>query len=508
MSRVRGEEQSGFIEVLSNWLPNQPWFPTPRGRWNLTRVGGLRLPAPAGDADGGLFLELHIFEVGRPSSDDPQPPTRISVPLALRSRPSALAGKSAFIGKLTTGDDEELWVYDGARDRAFLAAWLEMARRRQGSRNGRSRGEAFAGFSEWKPFDLEMVRRSAESPIPHTTRTLITPHTVDDDDWQNKVAVDILRRPAEDPHEGLDALLTLTAGHSTVVPRVLGTIVGAWEDRDRSSPELIEWRSGPLGVIREAGAEAPDAHSSARATLNAGESIVATAKQLGHTLGTFHADLAGSFGAYPQSSAQLGAMAVQAQRALSDQWSQVREEFDEDEASDLNEVIDLMTLQLREADEPLRLQAIHGDIGLEHFHRLTPQRWVIAEAGGFAQHSPGLKDVVSVLMSGANLVMDTASRTPRPEVDDPEVSAEDPEFVAEDQERRSPARPAEPVNFGRWYEELQTAFLKGYRSSEADSAGVDSVFFRAAMLTSALKLFSQWEGRWVFRPSMLLQVEN
>lgn len=508
MSRIRGEEQPGFVEVLSNWLPQQPWFPASRGRRKLTRVGGLRLPTPAGDADAGLFLELHVFDVDQPNSTEPETPIRISVPLTLRSRPSALAGKSAFIGKLTTEGDEELWVYDGARDRAFLAAWIEMARRRQGSRNGRSRGDALAGFSEWEPFDLQMRRQSADSPVPHATRTLITPEAVADDDWENKVAVDIIRRPVEDTDDALEAVATLTSAHSTVVPRVLGTITGAWEDREYSSPELTEWQSGLLGVIREAGAEAPDAHHIATTALTSGANFTAAAKRLGQTLGTFHADLAGSFGAYPQTSEQLRTMAAKAQRALTEQWAQVREEFDEDEAADLNEVIDLMTLQLREADEPLRLQTIHGGLGLEHFHHLSEDRWVITEAGGLLQHSPGLRDVVTVLMSGANMVMEVASQAPAPDEGETPAARQADSSDTEDTGRRGKTRPVEPVNFGRWYEELQAAFLKGYRGSDADASGVDSVFFRAAMLTEALELFSQWEGRWVFRPSMLLQVEG
>ena len=505
MNRVRGEEQPGFIEIVSNWLPHQSWFPAPRGRRKLTRVGGLRLPTPDGDAYSSLFLELHIFEVDRPSEAGAEAPIRVSVPLTLRSRPSALAGKSAFIGKLTTEDNEELWVYDGARDRAFLAAWAEMARRRQGSRNGRSHGEALAGFSEWEPFDLKMGRESLDSPLPDATRTLITPESVSADDWEHKVAVDILRRPDQDPPAALETALTLTAAHSTAVPRVLGTITGAWEDRRYSSPELVEWQTGLLGVIREAGAEAPDAYALATSALRAGDYFVTAAEELGHTLGTFHADLAGAFGAYPQSPQQLKSMATNAQAALAEQWAGVREEFDEDEAADLTEVIDLMTMQLRDADEPLMIQTIHGSLGLGHFHQLGEKRWVISETGGMISHAPGLRDVVTVLMSGANAVMEAASRTPTVAS---EQTAGTPSVEFEVSEETEADRPPAPVNYGRWYEELQAAFLKGYRASDGDAAGVDSVFFRAAMLTEALELFSQWEGRWVFRPSMLLQVEG
>lgn len=508
MSRIRGEEQAGFVEILHNWLPHQPWFPNPRGRIRLTRVGGLRLPTPAGDADTELFLEVHIFDVAQPGAAPDEEPARISVPVTLRSRPSAMAGKSAFIGKLTTEDEQELWVYDGAGDRAFLAAWVEMARRRQGSRNGRSRGEALAGFADWEPFDLKLKRQVFDSPLAHATRILLTPEGVEEGDWSHMVAVDIIRRPTDEQPETFETVKTLSAAHSAAVPRVLGTICGAWEDRELSSADFIQWQTGVLGVIREAAAEAPDARSVASSALKTGETFKATAGQLGRSLGTFHADLAGSFGAYPQSPQQLRTMAVNAQQALSEQWAQVREEFDEDEAADLTDTIELMSMQLREVEEPLLLQTIHGQLGPEHFHHISEQRWVIAETGGMVQHAPGLRDVVTVLMSLANMVMQEASQSKSATTGEPQPQAQTSQSAAAQTTDSAEAGAETPIFFGRWYEVLTDAFLDGYRASDADAAGVDSVFFRTAMLTEALDLFSQWDGRWVFRPSMLFQMES
>ncbi|GFZ87399.1 maltokinase N-terminal cap-like domain-containing protein [Nesterenkonia alkaliphila] len=502
--RIRGEEQPGFLDILSNWLPHQHWFPAPRSRRSLTRVGGLRLPTPEGDPDPGLFLELHIFEVELAEGAE-ESVARISVPVALRTRPSVLAGKSAFIGKLSLQDGAELWVYDGARDRAFLAAILEMSRRQQGTRNGRSRGEALADFNQWEPFTLQLRRQAVDSMLPNTTRTLVQPAAVDDSDWGRQVAVDFIRRPQVDPQELAEAVLRLTTAHSTTIPRVLGTVNGAWEERLPGADWVsAEWETGQLVIIREAGAEAPNSLNLARTALQGGRSFKSSARQLGQTLGNFHADLAGAFGAHPQSAEQLKAMAARAQQQLLDQWRRIREEFDEDEAADLNEVIDLMAMQLRDADEPLMLQRIHGRLTADRMHLLAPERWVVSEAGGFEEHALGLQDVISVLMSMANMVMEVASETPEI-VQDPERSDE-ADQEADDSAESTPV--PDPVNFGQWYEELSSQFLEGYRSSDADSGGVDSVFFRAAMLAEALDLFSRWQGQWVFRPSMLLQAEN
>lgn len=495
--RIRGEEQPGFFEILSNWLPHQPWFRTPRGRLSLTRVGGLRLPTPEGDADSRLFLELHIFEVAHAEG-----PERISVPIVLRSRPSALAGKSAFIGKLSSPAHGELWVYDGAGDRAFLAAWAEMARREQGSRNGRSRGQAFAEFEKSEALTIGLRRAGAEPPRDGVSRTLVTREGAADDwDWGQRLAVDLVRRPHGEQDELLDALITLSEAHSDVIPKVLGTITGAWEQKD-DDEDPGYWVSGVLGVIREAGLGAPDAAGIVREALQQGKDFRSAGKVLGRTVGTFHADLAGSFGAYPQSQDQLRSTAGSARAALGQQWEQVREEFDEDEAADLNEVIDLMRMQLRDADEPLMLQRIHGDLDLQRLHRTGDGTWLVREPDEALPHALGLRDVVTVLISAADAVMQVAAETPEL------LRAAAEQEEAESEEAKPAESQAEPVNFGRWYEEFSQAFLEGYRSSDADSAGVDSVFFRAAMLTEALDLFGRWKGQWVFRPSMLLQVDN
>lgn len=481
MKRIRGEEQPGFLDTLQAWLPHQPWFPQGIGRYTLTRTGGLRLPTPEGDADQRLFLEMHVFDVEHAESTE-----RIAVPVALRSRPSALAGKTAFIGKLSTPDFGEVWLYDGARDRAFLAAWLEMARRRQGSRNGRSKGEAFGGFASWEPFTVKLRRTAGEPKSRPVTRTVVTPeHAQEEAAAEDKVVVEFIRRPSVERRESFDTVLTLTQARSRTISRVLGIVSGAWENRALASDEdNIAWEMGDLAVIRDGLTQSPNGWHLAKTALAQAEPFAEKAREMGRSLGNLHADLAGSFGSYPQSADQLRSMAKNAQQALDQQWQAVREDFDEDESADLSEVIDFMDQQLGEAEEPLVLQQIHGDLSLQHVHRPGQDGWVFHEEGGMVNHALPLRDVVTMLMSFATLVMESASEIP-----------------SEDGVKK-------PVNYGRWYEETSQAFIEGYRQSDVESTGIDSVFFRAAMLAEALDLFGRWQGQWVFRPSMLMQTEG
>lgn len=470
MAPVRGEQLPGFLDVVETWLAGREWFPARTGRRSLRRVGGQRLPTPEGEPDAGLVLEVHLLEVEHDGVRD-----LVSVPVALRTRPSALAGKDAFIGTLRT-DDGERWLYDGARDQAFLAAWLEMARRRRGTRDGRAHGRAFADFAEHTPFTGRLRRSPMAGEREDVARTVVTAdagHGVDDED---AVVVDVLRRPEEGRSTALETALTLTQARSRSVAPVLGLVGGAWRTPDG------RWAGGDLAVLRGRGCLGERAREAARTALREETPFVETARALGRGLGTFHADLAGALGAHPQTARQLSTMAQDARRTLAAQWREVSEHFDEEEQAEIGEVVDTLEMELREADEPQMLQHIHGDLDLTRLRGVEEAggtRWIVSEEGGMVEHALPLRDVVTVLIALADAVMERVEEAP-------DAS----------------------VNYARWYDDASRAVLAGYRSSDADAAGVDSVFFRAGMLSEAFDLFARWGGRWVFRPSMLIQTES
>ncbi|WP_067690394.1 maltokinase N-terminal cap-like domain-containing protein [Nocardia jejuensis] len=97
--------QPSKLELLSGWLPRQPWFHgagTPR----LSKAGGFRLDDPAGD----VGLEFMVLT-------DSSGPTAITyhVPMAYRGEP--LAGNDhALIGISEHGVLGRRWFYDGEFD--------------------------------------------------------------------------------------------------------------------------------------------------------------------------------------------------------------------------------------------------------------------------------------------------------------------------------------------------------------------------------------------------------
>ena len=328
MVSFRGEEQSGFLDLVGTWLSQQSWFQAAPGRRVITRVGGLRLPAPEGDPDQWVHLELHIFHVDHAGGQ-----ARVAVPMALRSRPSALAGKTAFIGRLRAAEGD-LWVYDGAHDRAFLAAWHEMARRGQGSRNGRSRGEAFAEFDTWPAFTAKLQRTPLTPPTPDATRTAVT---IDGGDAETrKTVVDFFRQPttsAQRPstlccacREPAAAPSPACSERSPEAGRRRTQPLGSASGSAEISASSVSPRSGGLPSPLWHGPPCTKAQTSSRRPPSWEEPS-----------GDFHADLAGTFGAHPQTGAQLETMINEAAASLEEQRTQVRENLDETVPEELPE---------------------------------------------------------------------------------------------------------------------------------------------------------------------------
>lgn len=457
MIRLRGEELPGFLDVLQSWLPHQPWFPAHAARWTLTRTGGLRLPTPAGEPDPTLFLELHIFDVAHGGDRD-----RISVPLVVRSRPSALAGKDALVGMVHHRRLGDIWLYDGARDRAFLAAWLEMVRRSQGTRNGRARGEALNGFEGREAFTVRLRRSSWDTAA--LTRTLITPDGTDASEWGQRVVIDFLRRPARGPAPSSETLEALTRARVRTVPALLGRVTGAWENTGtddagpagRSPSDEISWEHGELALIRGGSLAAPDGAAQFEQAGGHSAELIAQSRGIGRALGTFHGDLAAVFGSYPQKASRQEAFTERLLTDLDNAWSSLNSapgRIEDEEHENLEDHVDTMRSRLDAAPAPLMIQTVHGQMGLQSFHRPGEDaEWVVAEAGEMQSHSLPLQDAVPVIR---------------------ELT-----LAAEQHQSHDAA-------------ELVAGFLEGIRDSDAEVSWTASAAFVSAALATLMRLRSE-----------------
>ena len=88
------------LEMVSSWLPGQPWYAgTAAG---LAKAGGFRLDDPAGQ----VGIEFMVVADG---------PVHYHVPLTYRPAPLA-GGEPALVGEAEHSVLGRRWVYDGAHD--------------------------------------------------------------------------------------------------------------------------------------------------------------------------------------------------------------------------------------------------------------------------------------------------------------------------------------------------------------------------------------------------------
>jgi hypothetical protein len=99
------------LELLTSWLPAQPWYEGDGRRPELTKAGGFRLDDPRGEV-GMEFMVVTDVSGDRPVS--------YHVPLTYRGAPLEGADH-ALIGTAEHGVLGRRWIYDGTHDPVLVA---------------------------------------------------------------------------------------------------------------------------------------------------------------------------------------------------------------------------------------------------------------------------------------------------------------------------------------------------------------------------------------------------
>jgi hypothetical protein len=102
------------LELLTRWLPGQPWYAG--GEPLLERSGGFRLDDPAGE------VGIEFFVIADRSGGSV---SRYLVPLTYRGNPLDGAD-GALVGTGEHGVLGTRWIYDGVRDPVLVAALLAL----------------------------------------------------------------------------------------------------------------------------------------------------------------------------------------------------------------------------------------------------------------------------------------------------------------------------------------------------------------------------------------------
>ncbi|GAA1101399.1 maltokinase N-terminal cap-like domain-containing protein [Streptomyces javensis] len=104
------------LELLTPWLPQQPWYAAARRPPELSRVGGFRLDDPEGE----VGIE---FMVVRDDAGDR--PAWYHVPMTYRAAPLDGAER-ALIGTTEHGVLGQRWIYDGPHDPVLVAQLIAL----------------------------------------------------------------------------------------------------------------------------------------------------------------------------------------------------------------------------------------------------------------------------------------------------------------------------------------------------------------------------------------------
>ena len=99
------------LELLTPWLPAQPWYDGAERQPDLSKSGGFRLDDPSGE----VGIEFMIVTDGSEHE-----PTTYQIPLTYRGAPLEGAA-DALIGTSEHGMLGRRWIYDGTHDPVLVA---------------------------------------------------------------------------------------------------------------------------------------------------------------------------------------------------------------------------------------------------------------------------------------------------------------------------------------------------------------------------------------------------
>jgi hypothetical protein len=212
----------GKLDLLGDWLPQQPWYRDTGRPPALTRAGGLRLDDPAGD----VGIEF-IFVTDGVEGEE----TTYHVPLAYRGAPLPEA-EEGLIGTSEHGVLGTRWIYDAAHDPVAVTQLLDLI----------CGGAVAQHQNDSDTLDPSVGRHWASGGRLVAPRPLVVSNT---EPGRTTIAVDLIAPPsARGGRHSLDLVRVLQPSADGAVVPALGRVEADWTRLDRTTAR------GPVAVIR------------------------------------------------------------------------------------------------------------------------------------------------------------------------------------------------------------------------------------------------------------------
>ncbi|MGM0931426.1 MAG: 1,4-alpha-glucan branching protein GlgB [Actinomycetota bacterium] len=457
-------------ELLRPWLTAQRWFPAKGQEFVLHRLGGIQLQDPSGE----VGLEVHIVAVHTANAVHV-----VNVPLSYRREPLA-GGDAALVGRAEqepadsggddgdaaaawagSGDDGansgtgERWIYDGAHDPVFVAAWLELMRRQAVTGDGHTRGHAGAGFDTWPEFSTELEASVLLGEQSNTSVVVQSAH--------GPLIVKFFRVLEAGANPDVEVGVLLTDAGCREVPATYGWVTGGWltPGQDDDGSDRL-WDTGHLSVLREFLPDSQDAWRTASGSALDGTDFSSQARQLGAVTGRIHRSLRDAAGSHRADAQEVSAFKAALAERIRWGWAQAGASV-----GPMDEAVQELLDRLDQVTELPELQRIHGDYHLGQVLDSAERGWVVLDFEGEPLRPMGergtddvpLRDVVGMLRS-----FDYAAGVARL------AGPDDAAAAAADE----------------WAAQASSAFLDGYREETGDPVDTSSTLYLALLLDKAL----------------------
>lgn len=476
---------SELENLLSEWLPRQPWFPRQQGVLGrvlasspdvtpMSSVEVFDLSLPSG---GEVYGFESIIAVGSTAPGGVEEVHRLNIPLTYRTReePSLRSHLIGRIDDLTLGN---VWVYDAAADpayvltmagavsagRSFPGDQVSVHRVSQDGSGLASLGSSSAVLDELDTAKVRAVDRGSVS------LALI-------DRGLDRSVLTIFRILNAGTAAAVHMPVALTKAKSTAVPHVTGWMSGRWFDGyGLSTCEL------PILMLTGIEAEADTAWALAvRSALAVDSGTTASfadsASAIGTRIGELHADLAGEFGIVDS-----GPSAADWKRKWQERvdWALARSPL---ALEPLRSELRAHREWLKELDDLGGLQRIHGDLTLGNVVMAPaagPQVRNFAEGadGKTADPKPPAFDLVALLRS-----LDYAAGFARLKRIGALDADEAPETTSLDDAQLRDITDSPEF---QWSQRAQNSLLTGYSRAVEGSVTLEDPVLRAVLIDRLL----------------------
>ncbi len=441
---MQGPLSRSIAALLPQWVAEQRWY-AGKGRVPLlSRIGGLRLEDPAGEAD----IDIHLL-----LDESGSTPTIYQVPLTYRG--AWLDGASrALIATVEHGTLGTRYIYDAPHDPVFATALLRlMLDEAQAVSDGpQGSGEARGHRAATSKADPGPVLASRVLSGEQSNTSIILDLADSLGDPSTPLIIKLFRVLHHGENPDVVVQSALAAAGSTRVPHPMGNVSGQWPDA--SVPDGVA--RGHLAFAQEFLPGVDDAWRVALAAVASGVDFSEQARSLGWATAEVHATLAQTMRTRPATDDDVVALTLS---MLARQAAAVAEV---PTLAAYDSAVSASIESLSSATWPA-LQRIHGDYHLGQVLDVPDRGWVLLDFEGeplrpLAERTRpalALRDVAGMLRSF--------------------------DYAAGSWEQEHPGRSA-----ASWATRARTAFLDGYAQCAGHDPREDGALLDALELDKAL----------------------